>query len=460
MPTGCVTGVCYVGIMEQTPKSDRNGAAPRVDADGRGPDVGSRAFHAASGASGTPSEDGSGAPSKAVETACLALARLSLDNLSLRDCESLARDLGRLRSRVDSLLCDVGRWVTDLDPDIDAGEVLRQAARISARDAEETVRIGEQLRAMPNVSDRFSSGDMTFRHAAALTKAAAQVGAEEVDSTTELIDLASVLPADTFRRRVGVWTTRTIMETGADPLEMQRRARRGVKWSRWSDGMKIFRVELDAMSGTLMEQALDSRYRALLMKDSAGGRDPDDVRTPVQRMADAYFEVMTHRDALTREPLPVSEAQNLGPVAKLLVKVDIAELDGVGATGQVDVIGAGPVPRRILETLSPDTELVATIFSGEGRALWMGRKIRLGNAAQRLAVAVRDGGCFECGAPMYRCQLHHIREWKRGGPTDIDNLVAVCPRHHRWITDRNLGVERTADGWRAIPRDGPGRAAA
>lgn len=406
------------------------------------------------------SGDGWSGSSDAVETAYLALERLSLQELSLPDCETLARDLGRLRSRVDSLLCDVGSRVTDLDPGIDAGEVLRQAARISARDAKETVLVGEQLREMPNVSYRFSTGDMTFRHAAALTKAAVQVGAEEVDSTIELIDLASVLPADTFRRRVGVWTTRTIMETGADPLEMQQRARRGVKWSRWSDGMKIFRVELDAMSGALVEQTLDARYRALLMKDSAGGRDPDDVRTPVQRMADAYFEVMTHRDALTREALPVTGTQNLGPVAKLFVKVDVAELDGVGATGQIDVIGAGPVPRRVLETLSPDTELVAMIFSGDGRPLWMGRKTRLGNAAQRLAVAVRDGGCFECGAPMYRCQLHHIREWKRGGPTDIDNLVAVCPRHHRWITDRNLRVERTADGWRAIPRDGPGRAAA
>ena len=40
---------------------------------------------------------------------------------------------------------------------------------------------------------------------------------------------------------------------------------------------------------------------------------------------------------------------------------------------------------------------------------------------------VRDGGCFQCGAPMHRCELHHVREWHRdGGRTDIDNLVAVC----------------------------------
>ena len=78
-------------------------------------------------------------------------------------------------------------------------------------------------------------------------------------------------------------------------------------------------------------------------------------------------------------------------------------------------IGTGPVPREILDTLTPDTELAGIIFDRAGRSLWLGRKQRLANAAQRLAVAVRDGGCFECGAPMHRCELHHIQEWHRDG---------------------------------------------
>ena len=395
-----------------------------------------------------------------VDAAFRALESLSAAGTSLRDCENLAAGLGRLRSRVDSLLCAVGKQVRDLDPDLDAGEVLRQSTRMNTRDAREMIRVGEQLDEMPNVSERFSAGAITFRHAAALTRAAAKVGAEKVDSTPVLADLSKTVPADTFARRVNIWTTRTILESGADPLDMQHRARRGTKWSRWADGMRIFRAELDPVRGALIEKILDDRYRALLMADAADGRNPDEIRTPVQRMADAYFEVMTDRDALTGEALPGTADPGRVPPAQLLVKVDVAELDGVGATGQCEVIGAGPVPRRILETLSPDTELVAMIFAGDGRALWMGRKRRLGNAAQRLAVAVRDGGCFECGAPMHRCQLHHIRPWKRGGGTDIDNLVAVCPRHHRWITDHNLQVERTPHGWRTRPRDPPNQAAA
>ena len=83
------------------------------------------------------------------------------------------------------------------------------------------------------------------------------------------------------------------------------------------------------------------------------------------------------------------------------------------------------------------------IFDRAGRPLWLGRNQRLANTAQRLAVAIRDGGCFECGAPMHQCELHHIHEWHQDqGPTDIDNLVAVCRPHHKWLETNNLKVQR------------------
>ena len=118
--------------------------------------------------------------------------------------------------------------------------------------------------------------------------------------------------------------------------------------------------------------------------------------------------------------------------------------------------GSSSVPRQILGTLTPDTDLAGMIFDRAGRPLWLGRKQRLANAAQRFAVAIRDGGCFECGAPMHRCELHHIQEWHRdGGRTNIENLVAVCRKHHRWLETENLVVIRTTNGYEARPRDGP-----
>ena len=57
---------------------------------------------------------------------------------------------------------------------------------------------------------------------------------------------------------------------------------------------------------------------------------------------------------------------------------------------------------------------------------------------------------------MHRCELHHIREWRRdGGPTDIDNLVAVCRQHHKWLETNNLQVRRTPHRLPDHPRAGP-----
>ena len=180
------------------------------------------------------------------------------------------------------------------------------------------------------------------------------------------------------------------------------------------------------------------------------------MRTPKQRLADVVFELATNRDASTGESI----GENLGIKAKasiqLILTAQIGVVDGTDPEGRVEIIGVGPVPRQILQTLSPDTELAGMICDRTGRPLWLGRNQRLANAAQRLTVAVRDGGCFDCGAPMHRCDLHHIQEWHRdGGPTNIDNLVAVCRRHHKWLETNNRRVQRTPAGYQTHPRTDP-----
>ena len=168
------------------------------------------------------------------------------------------------------------------------------------------------------------------------------------------------------------------------------------------------------------------------------------------------FELLTNRNAFTGEFLTETVGIKAKASTQLILTAPVGVVDGTNPNGQVEIIGVGPVPRQIFQTLTPDTELAAMIFDRRGRPLWLGRKQRLGNAAQRLAVAIRDGGCFECGAPMHRCELHHIQEWHRDqGPTDIDNLVAACRQHHKWLDTENLVVRRTPNGYQTRPRDGP-----
>ncbi len=144
--------------------------------------------------------------------------------------------------------------------------------------------------------------------------------------------------------------------------------------------------------------------------------------------------------------------------AQLVVIAELGVLDGSKPDGRCEILGTGPVPPDILQELSPDTELTSMIFGGNGQPLWLGRKRRLANDHQRLAVAVRDGGCVLCDAPMHRCEIHHIEEWnKQGGQTDVENLAAICGHHHRWLHNNSRQLLRSPNGgsWSTRQRPPP-----
>ena len=140
---------------------------------------------------------------------------------------------------------------------------------------------------------------------------------------------------------------------------------------------------------------------------------------------------------------------------QLVVVADIGVIDGTDPDGHCEILGTGPVPPAVLARLSPDTRLAGMIFAGNGQPLWLGRSRRLANGPQHLAVAVRDRGCVDCGEPMHRCEIHHVREWSNGGHTDIDNLAALCHTHHRQHHARTSGVQSRTQAGRALARDDP-----
>ena len=58
-------------------------------------------------------------------------------------------------------------------------------------------------------------------------------------------------------------------------------------------------------------------------------------------------------------------------------------------------------------------------------------------------VAARDGGCRfpGCNRPVRWTDAHHIWHWEHGGPTDYDNLLLLCRRHHTYVHSQFLEVK-------------------
>jgi hypothetical protein len=80
--------------------------------------------------------------------------------------------------------------------------------------------------------------------------------------------------------------------------------------------------------------------------------------------------------------------------------------------------------------------------------LEVGRISRVVQAAQRAALAIRDGGCVfpGCDRPLAWCEAHHLRHWLHGGPTDLANLALLCRAHHRAVHEGGWQLARAPDG--------------
>ena len=82
-----------------------------------------------------------------------------------------------------------------------------------------------------------------------------------------------------------------------------------------------------------------------------------------------------------------------------------------------------------------------------GAILALGRRRRRPSSAIRRAARERDGcRCRFPGCESRRTDLHHIQHWANGGRTDLDNLISLCPWHHKVVHDRGYLIAAPPGG--------------
>ncbi|WP_205877136.1 HNH endonuclease signature motif containing protein [Mycobacterium camsae] len=71
-------------------------------------------------------------------------------------------------------------------------------------------------------------------------------------------------------------------------------------------------------------------------------------------------------------------------------------------------------------------------FQRDGQPIGAGRTTRQINRRLRRALEHRHPTCAVPGCAATRgLHAHHIRHWEHGGPTELINLILLCPYHHR-----------------------------
>ncbi len=71
-------------------------------------------------------------------------------------------------------------------------------------------------------------------------------------------------------------------------------------------------------------------------------------------------------------------------------------------------------------------------FERDGVPIGSGRSTREINRRLRRALEHRHRSCAVPGCGATRgLHAHHLQHWEHGGPTELHNLILVCPYHHR-----------------------------
>lgn len=352
---------------------------------------------------------------------------------------------------------------------------------ISGYRARKQAKTAGTLKALPNTLQAAKDGWITMDHAQLMAEshARAPLAPEE---ELELIALAIAQDCDQFRKTTAALEDRRQADDGLSRTERQR-ARRSARVFDGDNDMVVVYAELDRIAGERVKTAIEALSTRMLRDDTANGEE----RTFEQRNADALAALITQQPASAKsEPLygreqatgnrcagsndgntgvgsdgdqtrcgpSETEDGDLAPQKTVLVvSVDYDAL--TGKLENASLIDGTPIDVGELRRVACDADIVPAIFAADGQPLHLGRKQRSATQAQKLALYRRDRGCIGCGMRPTACDAHHIQWWDQNGPTDIDNLVLLCPRCHRKVHKYGHVIEQDPSTGRSTLKQPP-----
>ena len=123
-------------------------------------------------------------------------------------------------------------------------------------------------------------------------------------------------------------------------------------------------------------------------------------------------------------------------------------------------IGAwtGPQTRSQIETILCDARLTRVLLDLRGQVRGLQAVGDTISRTQRRALAARDHGCAVrgCTRPPAFCYAHHLLHRADGRDTSLNNLVALCRRHHNQWHQGRLTLHHLHVPWNNSTHDPPG----
>lgn len=343
-------------------------------------------------------------------------------------------------------------------------ELLKATAGVTGRDAVVAVRVGRLAQTDGDVlGEALVEGSVSVPAAEAI-----RAGLDGTAAPPELLAEATQLLCDEARRidpdrlfKRAREVRDELDEAGIASRAAVLRGRRSIRRLDLRDGMKRLIWDYDPETAGVVDEIYDRatsprRGGPRFVESERAQRAEElerDERTVEQIASDAFAELLRQAASLTTDVLLGTGA----PAVRVLVTAsDLLAGTGHGVVeGSNEALSIGTVQGLACANGTRDV-----LLDSMGDVLDLGRTRRLFSANQRLALAVRDGGCLwpKCDRPPSWTEAHHIDHYVRdGGCTDLQRGVLLCRHHHLKLHNEGWEIRRRNGRYWLEPPPGSGK---
>jgi hypothetical protein len=349
---------------------------------------------------------------------------------------------------------------------------LSWKCQLSAGTAREHVRVARALRDLPVIRARFAAAALSYAKVRALTRIATPA------TEAGLAELAGPMTANQLER----FARAHRQVSAAD--DMNARVRRRLTWRFEEDGSLSGTFRLPPLQGAVLLRALraacDDRAApapAGVSAETPAAMETPAAGTPAAGQPAASAPVVRTSSDLADGLVAVAESFLAGKVAgaddaevyQVVVHAgtDVLTRQAAQAAAPARVPGGPADPARChvedgpaisvttAQMLACTAALSWMTHDDAGAVLALGRRRRRPSSAIRRAARERDKcRCRFPGCESRRVDLHHIQHWVNGGRTDLENLISLCPWHHKVVHDRGYLIAASPGGFAFYHPDG------
>ena len=325
-------------------------------------------------------------------------------------CEREARDKQRVTQIVREA-DDEGDW--QAAGCSSSAQWLAQVYRSDHRSAVRITRTSDALRSLPALDQAMSTGALTLDQVAA----AAEFATPETDAQLARVALGRA-PSEISL------VARTLSPPNvADDQQLHERRALSMTWTRGRREL-VLSGRLPLEQGAAFEQAIWSAAKSQRATDKRDGVILDWQQSAADALVTLTTQTGDAGGGVRRSPttLIVHLSRDEPPLLE----------------------GAGPLSPETAERLVCDARRLT--IKPSGRDLVHSRVGRCASYAQLRALYKRSSHCQYPGCTAVReLEAHHLVPDEHGGKTVLDNLILLCPRHHKLLHDHHIHTSGQAE---------------